>query len=55
MLISRRKAATIPPGLEHKRVHQRAPRRADTVQPLPTCALFALYFHSKCQSELHFA
>lgn len=32
MLISRRKAATIPPGLEHKRVHQRAPRRAAPIQ-----------------------
>lgn len=51
MLISCRKAGAIPAGLRRRK--QR--KHADTVQPLPPRALFALDLHSKCQSELHFA
>lgn len=54
MLSSCRKAEIIPAGLWRKQEHKHV-RYADTVQPLPLRALFALYLHSKCQSELHLA
>lgn len=52
MLISCGEVGTLPTGPEQTRTSESG---ADTVQPAPTCAVFALFLHSKCQSELHFA